>query len=80
MAKWFRQLYWRWKRGQLSRPGRCFRCEKICWLVYTPAMTMYEQKPGELDPNYVGFLCRKCSEDYRLYWKEMWDEYNYGRL
>ena len=78
--KWFWKLFGLWIRGEFPRIGRCKFCNNYSWLIYVQPMTMYYTEPGQPDQNYVGFLCRKCKDQYDEYWTEQWKEYYSGRL
>ena len=56
--------------------GYCGMCNR--WFVYPKRRrmnTMYENE----ESNYCN-VCEVCFEEIEDYWKELWDEYNSGRL
>lgn len=42
---------------------------------YVYSMTQYPWDGKGEDPNYAGYMCSECAEDYRVHWQDMWDEY-----
>lgn len=54
-------------------------CDELALWV-TPAMTAYHWEGVGEDPNRPRLLCPYCSEEYRSYWQERWDEYYSGCL
>lgn len=45
-----------------------------------PCQTAYYWDGSGEDPNRSPTLCKDCETRYLEYWKDMWDEYNSGRL
>ena len=63
------------RRDEVPYLGICESCEKPKMLHFVHPMTMYERKNDESDPNYVGFLCEECKNNYISYWTERWSDY-----
>jgi hypothetical protein len=57
----------------------CERCERS-GATKQPSLTAYEWDGKGEDPNRDPWLCEECAEDHREHWKNMWDEYNQGRI